>query len=114
MRIAFSRGTDKRCDWSDHGGRVKLFFCSLLVIPCAALAAADSPLSDADRARLERGRKQVAAAWRSDDGSEADRNKLVNEELAASGPALDGVFARFEETLEQLDGHFLEIQRALS
>ncbi|MCU1279296.1 MAG: hypothetical protein JWM53_2842, partial [bacterium] len=85
----------------------------LLLLPVAALAASEAPLSDADRARLEQGRKQVAAAWRADDGSDAERNKLVAEELAPAGAPLDGLFARFEEALEQLDGHFLEIQRAL-
>ncbi|HEX8954064.1 MAG TPA: hypothetical protein VF945_19550 [Polyangia bacterium] len=81
----------------------------LVVVPLLALAA-----EDADRARRERGARQVAAAWRPEDGSAAERQKLVAEELAPAGAPLDGVFARFEEILEQLDGHFLEIQRALS
>ena len=51
--------------------------------------------------------------WRAEDGSEADRKKLVAEEFAPAGAALDGVFARFEAMFEQLDGHFLEIGRAL-
>ncbi|HXU70139.1 MAG TPA: hypothetical protein VN947_12470 [Polyangia bacterium] len=82
-----------------------------------ALAAADAPASpqpsDVDRARLERGQKQVASLWRAEDGSEADRKKLVAEEFVATGAPLDGVFARFEEVLEQLRGHFLEMSRAL-
>ena len=69
-------------------------------------------MSDVDRARrarAEAGRRRLAYR----DGSDADRDKLVQEEFAPTGAALDGVFARFEEILEQLDGHFLEIQRAL-
>ena len=87
---------------------MKAFVGLILVIPVAAFAAADM-----DGARLERGKKQVAAMWRAEDGSAADQKKFVAEEFAASGAALDGVFARFEEILEQLDGHFLEIGRAL-
>jgi hypothetical protein len=85
----------------------------LLLLPVAAMAASEAPLSDADRARQGRGEKQVAAAWRAEDGSDADKKKLIAEEFAAAGAPLDGLFARFEEALEQLDGHFLEIQRAL-
>lgn len=48
----------------------------LLAIPLAASAA-----TDADRARLEQGRKQVAAAWRAEDGSAADRERFVQEEI---------------------------------
>jgi hypothetical protein len=92
---------------------VKPILPILLLLPVAAMAASEAPLSDADRARQERGAKQVAAAWRPEDGSDADKKKLVAEELAAAGAPLDGLFTRFEEALEQLDGHFLEIQRAL-
>jgi len=104
-----------RIDWSDLlGGVVKAFSVLVLMIPLAAFAASDVPASDVDRARLERGKKQVAAMWRAEDGSAAEQKKFVAEEFAATGAPLDGVFARFEEILEQLDGHFLEIARALS
>ena len=101
---------------------MKTLFClslmlPVLMVPAMALAAADAPASpqpsDVDRARLERGQKQVASLWRAEDGSEADRKKLVAEEFVATGAPLDGVFARFEEVLEQLRGHFLEMSRAL-
>jgi hypothetical protein len=87
---------------------VKILISILLVIPFVSFAA-----EEVDQARRDRGAKQVAAAWRAEDGSAAERAQLVKEEFAATGAPLDGVFARFEEILEQLDGHFLEIQRAL-
>jgi hypothetical protein len=83
-----------------------------VLVPLAAFAASDTG-RDGDAARLERGKKQVAALWRADDGSAAEQKKLVADEFVASGAPLDGVFARFEEIFEQLDGHFLEIERAL-
>jgi hypothetical protein len=92
---------------------VKTLICWLVMLPAAALAASEAPLGDADRARLEKGRKQVEAAWRAEDGSAAARGKFVAENFAPSGPALDGVFNRFESMFEQLNGHFLELSRAL-
>ena len=91
---------------------MKSFAAFLVLIPLAAFAASDGGSAD-DRARLERGKKQVAAMWRAEDGSAAEQKKFVAEEFVATGAPLDGVFARFEEVLEQLDGHFLEIARAL-
>ena len=88
---------------------MKSFSALLVLIPLAALAATDS----SDGARLERGKKQVAAMWRAEDGSAAEQKKFVGDEFVATGAALDGMFARYEEILEQLDGHFLEIERAL-
>src|SRR4051812_47848091 len=82
----------------------------LLMVPCLAAAATD----DVDRVRQERGAKQVAALWRAEDGSAADMKKFVAEEFVATGAALDGLFVRFEEALEQMYGHFLEIARALA
>jgi hypothetical protein len=81
----------------------------LVAVPYVAMAASDDP----DHARRERGAHQVAALWRAEDGSAKDRDKLVADEFVPSGAALDGLFARFEEILEQLDGHFLEVGRAL-
>ena len=44
---------------------MKTLICSLLLIPTLAFAASEQPpLGDADRARLERGKKQVASMWR--------------------------------------------------
>jgi hypothetical protein len=66
-----------------------------------------------ERARLERGVRQVRAAWRPADGTDRDQRELIEADFVPTGAALDGVFSRFEEVLEQLDGHFREIARAL-
>ncbi len=87
---------------------MKLWIAIPLLVPLVAFAA-----DDPDHARRERGQKQVAAMWRAADGSAADQRKFAAEELVASGLPLDGMFQRFEEIFEQLDGHFLEIGRAL-
>ncbi len=93
---------------------MKTLICWLLLVPAAALAASEPPpLNDADRARLEKGRKQVVAAWRAEDGSDAERARFVSESFAPAGAALDGVFTRLETIIEELNGHFLEISRAL-
>ncbi len=99
---------------------MKAFVAVVALVPLVAFAASDGATAavkdganDADRARLAQGTRQVAAAWRAEDGSAADRAKLIEEEFAPAGAPLDGVFTRFEEILEQLDGHFLEIERAL-
>ncbi|MDB4964746.1 MAG: hypothetical protein JWN44_435 [Myxococcales bacterium] len=85
----------------------------LVLIPSLALAATEEVGPTADRARQERGARQVAALWRTEDGSAADQKKLVTDDFAPAGAPLDGLFARFEEILEQLTGHFLEMTRAL-
>jgi hypothetical protein len=82
-----------------------------------AAAAAEAELvakyGEAERTRIHRGLKQVLDAWRTGDGGAEELRQLAWREFAPTGPALDGVFTRFEETLEQLDGHFVEIHRAL-
>ena len=62
------------------------------------------------RARAERGVRQVLAAWRSDDGDEAALRAFVVEQFEKDPATLLG---RYQEIFEQLDGHFLEIGRAL-
>ncbi|MBL8915206.1 MAG: hypothetical protein JNM17_31170 [Archangium sp.] len=65
---------------------------------------------DAQKARIERGVRQVAALWTKDDG---DLGKFVAENFIVDRQELDDTFARFESNFEQLDGHFLEISREL-
>ena len=62
---------------------------------------------EASRARVERGVKQVLALWRPQDG---DVHAFVAESFAADPSPLLG---RFSQALEQMDGHLLEIGRAL-
>lgn len=66
---------------------------------------------DADRARLERGVKQVADFWREEDGNRDTFEQFVQENFAADQPALDELFGRLEANFEQLDGHMAEIGR---
>jgi hypothetical protein len=68
----------------------------------------------AERARIERGVAQVAAAWRPEDGEAATLEALCLTQFAPTGPALDALFLRLEAALEQLDGHAVEVNRELA
>jgi hypothetical protein len=65
---------------------------------------------EAQRARIERGVRQVAALWRSEDG---DLASFVKAQLIVDPKQLDATFDRLQRALESLDGHLLEIQRDL-
>lgn len=84
----------------------------------AALEATTSALTTrygaSERGRIEQGARQVAAAWAREQGGAVDLSRFIREEFVPRGPALDGLFARFEEILEQLDGDFLAMNRALT
>ncbi len=67
-----------------------------------------------ERTRIERGVRQVAAAWRPSDGDAAALETLCLAQFAPSGAPLDALFARLEAALEQLDGHAVEVNRELS
>ncbi len=66
---------------------------------------------EGQRARIERGLKQVGEFWRADDGDQAAFEAFVRTEFAGDQAALDTLFARFESLMEQLDGHMHEINR---
>ncbi len=61
-------------------------------------------------ARIDRGVDQAAALWRPTDG---DFAAFAKANFIADPAVLDATFKRFESNFEQLDGHFLEINRAL-
>ncbi len=63
---------------------------------------------EAQRQRIERGVDQVSSLWTSDDG---DLGAFASESFISDPQELDLAFRRFEELLEQVDGHFLEIGR---
>ncbi len=65
---------------------------------------------EASRARAERGVKQVRAYWRPEDG---DLRGFALESFVADGPEQEALLKRFSMAFEQIDGHFLEIGRAL-
>lgn len=90
----------------------------LLSLALAAAPMNTKPIEDAllkehgeaQRARIERGVKQVAALWRKEDG---DLSTFVKENFIVEQKDLDATFARFEANFEVLDGHLLEIGRDL-
>ena len=65
---------------------------------------------EAQRARVERGVRQLAALWRKEDG---DLKAFAADNFLIEQKDLDDTFARFETNFEQLDGHLLEIGREL-
>jgi hypothetical protein len=64
---------------------------------------------DGQRARAERGLRQLADFWRDQDGDRDQFEHFVRRNFAGDEPTVDTVFSRFEKLLEQLDGHMLEI-----
>jgi hypothetical protein len=65
------------------------------------------------RARIERGLRQVAAFWRVDDGDAAAFDALVTTHFAGESAELEALFDRFEHMFEKLDGHMREAGREL-
>lgn len=65
------------------------------------------------RDRAERGVKQVAAYWRAEDGDAAAMRSFVEEGFVADPRLRDALLKRFSAAIEQIDGHLLEIGRAL-
>src|SRR5438128_5217323 len=65
------------------------------------------------RARAERGVRQVSAYWRTEDGDAAALRAFVEDAFVADPEQLDALLGRFSAAFEQIDGHMLEIGRAL-
>ncbi len=65
---------------------------------------------EAQRLRIERGVRQVAALWRKDDG---DLAAFVREHFIADDKTLTATANRLQTALEQVDGHLNEISREL-
>ncbi len=88
--------------------------------PAMAAAAAQAKAAlvarhgEAQRARAERGVDQVALYWLPADGDAAAMRAFVEEHFLADPAALEATLARFEEALEQVDGHALAVNRELS
>jgi hypothetical protein len=66
---------------------------------------------EAQRARVERGLRQVAKFWRAEDGDAASFEGFVRGNFAGDQAALDTMFYRYQRLLEQLYGHLHEINR---
>ncbi len=69
---------------------------------------------EAQRPRIERGLRQAAALWRRADGDAAAFRAFARAQFVSDPAALDLLFHRLEEALEQLDGAALEVNRELS
>ncbi|MBI5203205.1 MAG: hypothetical protein HY925_16560, partial [Elusimicrobia bacterium] len=89
-----------------------LLVCALLSFSVPVLAAPPDTakveaelapkLDDAGKARLARGLKQAASLWRESDGDFAE---FAKANFAMDPATLDGLFERYQDLLEQIDGH---------
>lgn len=68
---------------------------------------------EGQRVRVQRGLKQAAAFWRTEDGTATDFEAFARAHFAGDTKALDGLFQRLEFALESLNGHMAEIGRDL-
>jgi hypothetical protein len=66
---------------------------------------------EGQRARLQRGLKQVANFWRAEDGAAGVFEDFVRTHFAGDQQTLDTMFERFQHNFEQVDGHMQEIGR---
>jgi len=64
---------------------------------------------DSQQPRIQKGLKQVADFWRAEDGDAAAFEDFVRTNFAGDQSMLDVMFNRFENLLEQLNGHMNEI-----
>src|SRR6267154_1065684 len=60
-----------------------------------------------------RGVRQVAAYWRKEDGDAGPLRAFVEEAFVKDPRELEALLRRFSAAFEQIDGHMLEIGRAL-
>ncbi len=79
----------------------------------ASIATLVKKFGEPERARIERGVGQTAMFWRTLDGSAGAFSEFVESWYAKSGADEDALLSRFSKASEQLDGHMLEIGRAL-
>ena len=68
---------------------------------------------EAQRARVERGLKQVAAMWRPQDGDDRARRAFIEQWFEGDPQKLTALLGRFEHALEQVDGYFVDLGREL-
>jgi hypothetical protein len=67
-----------------------------------------------ERGRAERGVRQAASLWRAEDGDARAFEAFAVAQFAPAGVPLDTLFGRLEASIEALDGHAVEVGRALS
>ena len=68
---------------------------------------------EAQRARLQRGMRQVAQFWREEDGDRAAFENVIRTHFAGDQETLDALFNRMQFVLESIYGHMTEIGRDL-
>jgi hypothetical protein len=68
---------------------------------------------EGQRARAQRGIKQVAQFWRAEDGDEAAFENVVRTHFAGDQATLDALFNRLQFIFESIGGHMTEIARDL-
>jgi hypothetical protein len=68
---------------------------------------------EGQRARLQRGMKQVAQFWRAEDGDQTAYEELIRTHFAGDAATLDALFNRLQFVFESLGGHMGEIGRDL-
>jgi len=66
---------------------------------------------EGQRSRIQRGLKQVSEFWNDKDGDAAAFEEFVSTNFAGDQGTLDTVFNRFQDLLEQYNGHTQEIGR---
>jgi hypothetical protein len=66
---------------------------------------------EGQRARIQRGLKQVRAFWRAEDGDERAFDAFVRAQFSGDAKALDALFQRMEFVLERYFGYTQEIGR---
>ena len=64
---------------------------------------------DGQRVRIQQGLKQVALFWQENDGNQTVFEDFIRIHFAGDQSTLDAMFNRFENLLEQLNGHLNEI-----
>jgi hypothetical protein len=70
-----------------------------------------SKYGESQRTRIQRGLKQVSEFWIDKDGDAATFEDFVTTSFAGDQATLDTMFNRFQDLLEQYNGHMVEIGR---
>jgi len=68
---------------------------------------------EVQRARAQRGIRQVAQFWRAEDGDEAAFENVIRTHFAGDQQTLDALFNRLQFVFESIGGHMTEIARDL-
>jgi hypothetical protein len=70
-------------------------------------------VGESQRGRIERGVRQVASLWRSEDGDARAFATFFREHFVADPAELDALFEHCQAAFEQIDGHINEIGREI-